>query len=77
MSDQYIYRQVCSRWAGLAVTLDLHKLVPALAPAESRHGDREQHTSTRHSEHSSHLMILCHNLKLIFITSGKSVTSPQ
>ena len=52
MSDQHIYRQVCSRWAGLAVTLDLHKLVPALAPAESRHGDREQHTSTRHSEHS-------------------------
>ena len=47
MSDQYIYRQVCSRWAGLAVTLDLHKLVPALAPAESRHGYREQHTSTR------------------------------
>ena len=54
MSDQYIYGQVCSRWAGLAVSLDLHHLVPALAPTESRHGYRDHHTFTTHSEHSSH-----------------------
>ena len=43
MSDQYMYGQVCSRWAGLAVSLDLHHLVPALAPTESRHGYRDHH----------------------------------
>ena len=75
MSDQYIYGQVCSRWAGLAVSLDLHKLVPALAPTESRHGYRDHHTFTTHSEHSL-LIVICQYLcKLVFITSGKSATS--